>query len=120
MPRTRAHLPPQLAHLKAGRGPLVIALAHDDVCPQCESWIASLDDVADDLDEWGARVIVQRDVLQTLHAPALWIADEWGEVYYHWEGEHDFPAPAEILDWARFVAIQCPECEQPEGEWRNI
>jgi hypothetical protein len=50
------------------------------------------------------------------------IVDEWGEVYFVAEAgeEHAFPSAAEIADWVRFLAIQCPECEGPEGEWRNL
>ena len=41
------------------------------------------------------------------------VADPWGEVRFrHAAGAaHDLPEPAELVDWARFVAIQCPECE---------
>ena len=41
------------------------------------------------------------------------VADPWGEVRMrHAAGAaHDLPSPAELVDWARFVAMQCPECE---------
>ena len=50
------------------------------------------------------------------------ILDEWGEVFFVADAEagHDLPTSAEIADWIRFLAIQCPECEGPEGEWRKI
>lgn len=60
------------------------------------------------------------------------IADEWGEVYFASEPEgsgseasgskagHGLIAPDEVVEWVKFVAIQCPECEGPEGEWRNL
>jgi hypothetical protein len=50
------------------------------------------------------------------------ITDEWGEVYFVADAGpgHDFPAAVDIRDWIRFLAIQCPECEGPEGGWRTI
>lgn len=42
------------------------------------------------------------------------IADQWGEVFHVHPGapgRHDFPAPEEVVEWLRFVAIQCPECQ---------
>lgn len=42
------------------------------------------------------------------------IADQWGELFLvepGEEGEHAYPDPEEIVEWLRFVAIQCPECQ---------
>jgi peroxiredoxin len=42
------------------------------------------------------------------------IADQWGELFLVQAGgedQHDYPAPAEVAEWLRFVAIQCPECQ---------
>jgi hypothetical protein len=54
--------------------------------------------------------------------PALVVADEWGEIYFAASAADgdELPDPEELEDWARFVAIQCPECEGPEGEWRSL
>lgn len=48
-----------------------------------------------------------------LQTPALLIADQWGVLYFARGAgpEHAFPAPAEVVEWARFMAIQCPECQ---------
>lgn len=48
-----------------------------------------------------------------LHGAAALVADPWGDVRFRHEAgaAHDLPAPAELVEWARFVAIQCPECE---------
>jgi hypothetical protein len=50
------------------------------------------------------------------------VADEWGEVYFVSEAGagHELASPQEVVDWVRFIVIQCPECEGPEGEWRRI
>ena len=45
---------------------------------------------------------------------SLVIADQWGEVFHTHRGapeQHDFPAPDELVEWLKFVAIQCPECQ---------
>ncbi len=42
------------------------------------------------------------------------IADQWGEVFFveaGAEGKHTLPPAAEVVEWLRFVAIQCPECQ---------
>ena len=58
-----------------------------------------------------------------LASGGLLIADQWGELFLVEpmpDGAHSYPAPAEVAEWLRFVAIQCPECENPEGEWRTL
>ena len=45
---------------------------------------------------------------------SLVIADQWGEVFHIHRGrpeEHGFPGPEEVVEWLKFVAIQCPECQ---------
>ena len=69
-----------------------------------------------DPDAWAALGIPEGE-------SALIIADRWGEVYF---GRHsgtfaDWPPPARIEEWIRFLAMQCPECgvidEPGYGEW---
>ena len=45
--------------------------------------------------------------------PALVVADQWGEIHDVEEAgnEHRFLAPDEVVAWARYLAVQCPECE---------
>ncbi len=131
--------------LRSGRGPRIVLVAHDADCNACRAWLDAL--AADDRAraDWGARVAYlvpdslprARQVhaqlpegVQVLSDPEsalglapgwLVIADEWGEVYFATtvEGAHDLPDAAEIAEWARFIAVQCPECEQPEGAWKS-
>jgi hypothetical protein len=46
-------------------------------------------------------------------APAVLVADQWGEIHLaHGAGEaHAFPAPEEVVESVRYLAIQCPECQ---------
>jgi hypothetical protein len=119
---------------------------HSAFCAECRDFILQLAAGADSIIEWGGRasivvsdslnhaielhksisgvfqVLADPDGNSKLEPPALIIADEWGEIYFMTEPgrEHAFPTRNEIVEWVRFIAIQCPECEQPEGAWRTI
>ena len=132
--------------LRAGRGPRAVVVVHSADCPGCRAYIEQLADASGTFHEWGGRLSViayapaaiagtlRTDVtagVQVLSDPhttlgaepaALLLADEWGEVHFAVEGvsDHALPGADEIAEWLRFISIQCPECEQPEGEWRNV
>lgn len=131
-------------NLRGGRGPRVLVTMHDLRCDRCLGYVEELAALASRLEEWGARVSVitpgngeaNADALFEVDLPvlrdadgriargqlAVIIADEWGEVYFASEPDdlHGAIPVAEVLDWVRFIAIQCPECEGPEGNWRNL
>lgn len=122
------------------RVPIVLAV-HAADCVVCRSAAQALAAVDAELREWDAHVVivVPGDVGQAVRfaqgaglpfpvladAPrAQWtrlgmegaaavVTDPWGEVRMrHVAGAaHDLPSAAELVDWARFVAMQCPECE---------
>ena len=105
------------------RGPRILLLLHDD-CARCDAWVRDeLDDVEDHVHRWDARVVRLGSDFSANAPGAAWIAvtDEWDEVYHvtHIGSDHTFPDPADLVEWARFVSIQCPECEGPEGPWRR-
>jgi hypothetical protein len=52
---------------------------------------------------WGATMIVGRDPFRAASVDGT-----------------DLPSADEVTEWARFLVVQCPACEQPEGEWREI
>lgn len=134
--------------LRGGRGPRVVVMAHAAGCAACERYIGQLAASAGDLAEWDGSVMVVLPGLGAgalresaspslriladpeqkiaphlgLRGTAVLVADEWGEIYFAADSgaEHELPPPEEIVEWVRFIAIQCPECEQPEGEWRTI
>lgn len=70
---------------------------------------------------------VDGDVLRRLGVQsgrtALIIADRWGVVYYSVEADTaaELPDDAEVVEWVRYLATQCPECGVPDepgrGEW---
>ena len=118
--------------------PIVVA-AHGTDCDACRAYVRELAMADAELREWDGcvAVVIPADVEEAtrfaegfpfpvladahralwtrlgFEGAAVFVADPWGEVRYrHAAGAaHDLPAPAELVDWARFVAIQCPECE---------
>ena len=114
--------------------PVVVAL-HGGGCEECRAYLRDLAAVASDLREWDAHVVViARDAEGVdpdlpypvvvdaegafaartgISGAAVVIADQWGEVAHVAEaGEgHDLPDAKEIVEWVRYLAIQCPECQ---------
>lgn len=113
--------------LRTGRGPRVIFVTHDTACAGCAAWLERLEAERAAFADWGGRLTVVIDdadarVALGVTAAALLIVDEWGEVFFTAEGGagHALPDSTEVIEWIRFIAVQCPECEQPEGEWRSV
>lgn len=124
-----------------GRRVPVILAVHGAGCAGCRAFAQSLAAADGELRAWDAHVVVvvpgdaeeaarfaegaglpfpvaadaERKLWSRMgmEGAAVVVADPWGEVRMrHVDGAaHDLPAPAEVVDWARFVAMQCPECE---------
>lgn len=134
--------------LRSGRGPVALATVHGPDCPGCLRFVEALAGVAETVKQWGGRIIVavpvasagDDETLVERAGPAIQVvadpdrrvasgvnaqvvlADEWGEVYFAEDAgsEHPTVSAAEVLEWVRFIVIQCPECEGPEGGWRAM
>ena len=58
-------------------------------------------------------LVISHDALPDLPAPAILVADKWGEIHY----AHAASTLAEMLDseavleWLTYVRVQCPECQ---------
>ncbi|HET8654244.1 MAG TPA: hypothetical protein VFL93_01830 [Longimicrobiaceae bacterium] len=137
------------SELIQGRGPLVLLLDPEG-CADCIALLRQIAERPAVVTDWGGRVVAvvpgsdggpslpaagESFPLQVLRDPegrlgercgvggsALLISDEWGEIYFAQtpDAEHPLPTAEEVGEWLRFVAIQCPECEAPEGEWRTL
>ena len=122
-----------------GRAVPILLCLHGPECAGCRAWVQAVAGAEAELREWDGRALVivpggvdeAARLVEGLPFPVLadeasklWtrmgmegtavvVADPWGEVRYrHVAGAaHDLPSPEELVDWARFVAIQCPECE---------
>lgn len=136
-----------VVNLRTSTGPRAVVVMHSVACRACRRYVREdLAPGARRIAEWGGRLTVvvpgrmgnaasfaetTTDALEVLVDPekvlasggaAVVITDQWGEVYFAAEaGEgHELPDREEIVEWVRFLAIQCPECEGPEGEWRTV
>jgi hypothetical protein len=126
------------------------ATRHAETCHGCQAFLGRIAPIAAEVADWGGRLslvvpeLAEDDGAWLSEAPpgtrvlsdpertvarhlgltgaAVVIADEWGEIYFAAQSGtgHQLPLPEEIVSWVRFIAIQCPECEQPEGEWRTL
>lgn len=118
--------------------PIVVAV-HGAECDACRAFARGLAGADAGLREWDGRaaVVVPGGVDEAarfadglalpvladagrklwtrmrFEGAAVFVADPWGEVRHRQVAgaAHGLPTPAELVDWARFVAIQCPECE---------
>lgn len=139
-----AHPGGECFELRPSRGPRVFVSLHSTDCEECIDYARKIAAVREPVEAWGADlVIVSGDVSRSAE-PAVAqldltviedrdrvlcrgrldviVADEWGEIHFASEGKgaHNPLPPEEVVEWAKFVAIQCPECEGPEGEWKNL
>ena len=124
-------------------GPRVVVTLHHAACDDCIRYATGLVPVLDQVRGWGGDIVVVAPGPSDVEAPrltragvtlvrdtervlageaAVLIADEWGEVFFASEpGDgHSGPSAEEVLEWVKFIAIQCPECEGPEGLWRGL
>jgi len=102
--------------------PRVLLLLHEE-CPQCEAWTRrELGEVEGEIRRWGGAIERLRSEFGTHDPTSAWLAvlDEWDEVFHVADigPSHTFPDPVDLVEWVRFVAIQCPECHTPERRWR--
>ena len=124
-------------------GSTVLLLVRDEALPAANGYIATLEKHAPGICDWYARILIvteskaadtilptgrgdEADWNELALSPgesALLIADRWGEIYFaqHTRSFDDLPSAAEIEEWTRFLATQCPECgvidEPGYGEW---
>lgn len=130
--------------VRPSRGPRVFVAMHRPDCVECARYVGEVASIREQVESWGADILVvsaesvgtDNTVLRQLGLPVLLdpagtladgrltviIADEWGEAWFADEtkGMHGCVSVQEVAEWVKFIAIQCPECEAPEGEWRNL
>lgn len=124
-----------------GRQVPVIVLVDGADCEACRAYLRRLAEADAEMRAWDGRVVVvvpgtadeAARLADAVHPPfpvladpvgalrqrlgatgaVVVVVDPWGEVRHRSDAgaAHDLPDPAELVGWARFVAIQCPECE---------
>ena len=101
---------------RAGRLATVLITMHPD-CDECAAYVDALAERQSDIDDWDGRVVATyaSDELAAagIPAPAVLIADQWGELFVVEPAgdDHGFIEPDEVVSWLRYLAIQCPECQ---------
>ncbi|HEX5474510.1 MAG TPA: hypothetical protein VFX12_07620 [Vicinamibacterales bacterium] len=70
-----------------------------------------------DLTAHDTALVVTAGPVGDLRPNAVLIADRWGEIHHVADGLplDRLPDPASLVEWLRFVQVQCPECQ---GETR--
>jgi peroxiredoxin len=58
-------------------------------------------------------LVISHDALAELPAPAILVADKWGEIHYENTASQpaDMPDADAVLEWLTYVRMQCPECQ---------
>jgi hypothetical protein len=81
--------------------------------PDDLEYLARLSANREAFDEYGAEVVATRDTVPGLPSPSILVADRWGEIVAvkHADRASELPPVEELVDWVRFVAQACPECE---------
>lgn len=115
------------------RSPLLV-LVHAGACDACAAFVAEIAAAGERMRDWdGYPIVVRQDeegagtgglpglldadrrlpAALAVTVPAVVVADQWGEMHQRYEAgeEHRFPPMDELVEWLRFLAIQCPECQ---------
>jgi hypothetical protein len=70
-----------------------------------------------ELSAYETAVVITRMPVDGAPRPGVVVADRWGEIQWiaGGDGREQLPPVSEIVEWLRFVQMQCPECQ---GETR--
>jgi hypothetical protein len=91
-----------------GRKNIVAIFPGEQSSDSIRELIRALSDRHDEIHDEEAEVIVAEDT--ELHRAAICIADRYGEVYFSAFFSDTVPSADSVLEWLRFIEIQCPEC----------
>lgn len=78
-----------------------------------ERYIEALRARAGELGSDDVQIVVTSEAVDGMPSPGVAIADRWGEVYFVQGASRvaDLPAVDELVDWIRYIQMECPECE---------
>jgi len=90
---------------------LLVSLPIDD--PTAAAYATAMSLIEPRVPEYDSAAIITTTQIEGMPSPGVVVADRWGEVYYVQAADRasELPAPDELLEWLRFVQIQCPECQ---------
>ncbi len=89
---------------------LVLVTLPDLDSPAARRYLEELRKEARELTAHETEVLVRSKPAQ---APAVAVADRWGEVRYVSNAERadQLPPASELVDWLQFIQSECPECQ---------
>jgi hypothetical protein len=66
-----------------------------------------------DLTAHDTACVVTGDAVAGAPSPGIVIADRWGEIWHVQQAEsnRDLPDADALIEWLRYVQMQCPECQ---------
>ena len=92
--------------------PLVLVVLPPTAAEEDAEYLARLHEHADTLSTQGAAIVVTRDAIPGLPAPAVVIADRWGEIVSMTTADFAaLPGGTAIAEWLQYLEHRCPECE---------
>jgi hypothetical protein len=96
---------------------LLLVTLPPDASPESGGYAARLSARVAELTSNETACVITRNPVPGAEPPSVVVADRWGEIHFaaHAAGVADLPGPDELLDWLRYVQMQCPECQ---GETR--
>jgi hypothetical protein len=80
---------------------------------QFRGYLDGLAAQAGDLAGLNTALVITHDAVTGVDAPGVLVADRWGEICFARTASRpsELPEPDELVEWARFLQHQCPECE---------
>jgi hypothetical protein len=84
-----------------------------DDSPSAAEYAAAIRSNMADLTAYDTACVITRDAVAGTGRPGALIADRWGEVHFSISSAtvDGLPGPAQLVEWLRYVQMQCPECQ---------
>lgn len=66
-----------------------------------------------EFERFDTECVITRDGVADIGAPAVLVADRWGEIIHiaALSNSEQSPAPEHLLGWLEYIQNRCPECE---------
>src|SRR5262245_58597683 len=91
-----------------GRKNTVVIFSGEQSKDSTQDLVRALSDRIGEIQDEEAEVIICED--NELHRAAICISDRYGEVYFSAFFSDTAPSAESVLEWLRYIEIQCPEC----------
>ena len=91
---------------------LLLVLLPGEPSAAADLYVAQLRERMPELAAHDTVCVVSRDAVGGLPQPGVVVADKWGEIHFVASGNVGaLPATDDIIEWLRYVQVQCPECQ---------